>query len=127
MVVADAQFSTLGTVLLALLSHFSKATGVDKALKSRPRTKNIHGDDSLRYMGTPRKQEDMGEALSRAGETLDVLRSSKTQQTPDPILENTVLTTLRETSVAEISGPGKKMKKMKKKKNAIDDIFNGLL
>lgn len=133
MVVADAQFSTLGTVLLATLSHLSKATGVGKALKSCPRTKNIHGDDSLRYMGTPRKQEDMGEALSRAGETLDILRSSKTHQTPDPVLENTVLTTLRETSVAEVLGPGKKMKKMmkmkkmKKKKNAIDDIFNGLL
>ena len=126
MVAASLKNSTLGTVLLATLSHLSKATGADKALKSRLRRGIDYGDDPLRYMGTPKNQEDVGEALSRAGEALDVFQRSNTQKTPGPVLENTMVTALRETSVSTVSDPGKKKNK-KKRKNAIDDIFNGLL
>ncbi|KAL4782742.1 hypothetical protein BJX76DRAFT_278993 [Aspergillus varians] len=126
-VVADVQFSSLGTVLLATLAHVSKSTGIDKEFKSRPRIEPSYEHVPLPHMKMSKGSEDIGETLSRTGEELDVVRSPGTQQTPQPGLGDTLTPAPKESSVARTLDTMKPRKKKKKKKNAIDELFDGLL
>ncbi|KAL4926533.1 uncharacterized protein BDV17DRAFT_154983 [Aspergillus undulatus] len=125
-VVADVQFSTLGTVLIATLAQLSKITGIDKELKSHPPVEASQRLVLSPHMRISKEQEDMGEALPRTAEAQEVARSSEQKQTSRSILENTARTTSRKSSVAKASDTAN-LRKKKKKRNTIDDLFDGLL
>ena len=126
-VVADVQFSTLGTVLLATLAQLSKVTGIDKELKSRPQIQPKPGIVSPPRVRPVKVKEDIGEALSRNEDVPDRGQISKTKQAPQPNAEDHVPTTAKTISVSEASATAKPKAKKKKRENAIDDLFSGLL
>lgn len=121
-VVADGQFSTLGTVLLSTLARLTNAIGLDKELKSPAQT--------VTFKATPSHppiegSEDFGEILSR----------NKNLPCPDEILEeasskaegNFKSTSTRPESKMDEAVTTHNKKKKKKKKDAIDSLFDGLL
>ncbi|KAL4944742.1 hypothetical protein BDV06DRAFT_76119 [Aspergillus oleicola] len=128
-VVADAQFSTLGTVLLATLAQLSKITGIDKELKARPRIEPSHDLVSSPRMESVKEKEDIGETLSRPADVPDLDRSSNPKKAARSVVGDTGRITSSKDSAAKVSDTAKpKEKKEKKKgKNAIDDLFSGLL
>ncbi|KAF3403623.1 Meiosis protein mei2 [Penicillium rolfsii] len=110
-VIAENQFSTLGIVLLATLSRFAKAMGIKirEETRHRPQNKNTQSAPPT---------EDRGERVSRAD--IGVVPSS--EQEPE------VSRKVSEKSTSDKASAIKKTKKAKKKKkNAIDDLFSGLL
>ncbi|KAF9892201.1 hypothetical protein FE257_002607 [Aspergillus nanangensis] len=125
-VVADGQFSTLGTVLLATLSRLAKVTRIDRELKAR-QTQRPRAQIPAR--GTP-KGEDVGEVLSRPIESTskEVMNpsgarashgSSKSRQGVGEV----GLKKKKENSSVDSRNPKKKRRKV----DAIDDLFDGLL
>ncbi|KAL4871960.1 hypothetical protein BDV12DRAFT_3796 [Aspergillus spectabilis] len=120
-VVADVQFSALGTVLFATLARLSKSTRIDKELKSRSRIDTWPANATSSRMGISNGNEDVGEALTRDEEAPNLLI---------PETQQTMTATTRKSSATKVldtAKPKKKKKKKKKKKNAIDDLFDGLL
>lgn len=111
-VVADNQFSTLGVALLAALARLTRATGADRMLNTRPAPKMKEVTASIPV-------EDRGERVNRhssntvaATRGIDESSSKKHQQHPFK---------------QERSGTKSTKKVTKRKKNAIDDLFSGLL
>ncbi|KAL3469389.1 hypothetical protein BJX99DRAFT_268278 [Aspergillus californicus] len=131
-VVADVQFSTLGTILFATLARLSKSTGIDKYLNLPPRVEKARDDTSTLQSRITNGKEDVGEALTR-DELSESITGTATQQTPQPVLEDSKGTASSQLSIAmdrgihELKEKKEKKKKRKKKKNAIDDLFNGLM
>ncbi|KAL2809024.1 hypothetical protein BJX63DRAFT_373995 [Aspergillus granulosus] len=126
-VVADVQFSPLGTVLLATLARLSKATGIDKDLKSRRRAGNVRKAEPVSHVEMVGGREDVGQALSRGEERiLDVSAASKAQHIWPVVVESSLAASKEPRAVKEPDVP-KQKKTKKKKKNAIDDLFDGLL
>jgi ribonuclease MRP protein subunit RMP1 len=109
-VIAENQFSTLGIVLLATLSRFTKATGTkfEEETRQRPQAKK-------KTQPTP-ATEDRGERVSRA----DIDVGPSLEQEPRVHKKKS------EQSTDAKSSTVKKSKKAKRKKNAIDDLFSGL-
>ncbi|KAJ6023261.1 uncharacterized protein N7446_013620 [Penicillium canescens] len=106
-VVADNRFSSLGVVLLATLARLSKVTGISQELKTQP------GAIRPKNTGFVAK-EDLGERVIRVDEAplVKPVEISRPESVPEP---------------AETDSKRAKPKKSKKKKkNAIDDLFNGL-
>ncbi|KAL2816370.1 hypothetical protein BDW59DRAFT_175817 [Aspergillus cavernicola] len=127
-VIADVQFSTLGTILLATLARLAKSTGMDKELKSRPQIETIRYDVSSPHMKIFKEKEDVGEALVRDKEPSDdITTSSGIQQTPQPVLVDSGSAVSSKASVTKDLDTPKPKKKKKRKKNAIDDLFDGLM
>ncbi|KAL2862971.1 uncharacterized protein BJX67DRAFT_385080 [Aspergillus lucknowensis] len=130
-VVADVQFSALGTVLLATLACLSKWTGIDENLKSCSQVETACSDDLLDTTQIPSGQEDVGEALSRNGEVSGDFPQLRPQEISQPVFWNPG--SITPSTPDAVKGPEvlrpKKEKRKKKKihKNAIDDLFDGLL
>lgn len=93
-------------MLLATLARLSKVTGISQELKTQP------GRIKPKKTGFVAK-EDLGERVIRVDEALLVkpAKISRPESVPEP---------------AETDSKRAKPKKSKKKKNAIDDLFNGL-
>ncbi|GES63321.1 hypothetical protein ATEIFO6365_0007000800 [Aspergillus terreus] len=124
-VVADGQFSTLGVVLLATLARLSKAAGIDKEFKAMSRAKNV-GRIQPYEMPTP-KAEDIGEVLARDSGPSPATSSSEMRA---PRKESSVALPedrMKEPKMKAKTEEKKPKKKSKKKKDAIDDLFAGLL
>ncbi|KAL4989062.1 hypothetical protein BDW68DRAFT_82559 [Aspergillus falconensis] len=128
-VIADVQFSALGTVLLATLAQLSKSTGIDKEFKLQSPVETSHEPVPASYLGTPTKMEDTGEAVSRPVEESRVVQGFEMQQTLQPVLavsnKSSAFKTLDTTKPKKKQKEKEKQKKQKK--NAIDDLFDGLL
>lgn len=108
-VVADNQFGTLGIVLLAALARLGKATGVELGIDARvsPATERVIAVTSI--------EEDRGERVSR----------DQAEALPEPSeapLSKEVARPLKSKPRDQHS-----KKASKRKKNAIDDLFSGLL
>ncbi|KAL4801734.1 hypothetical protein BDV18DRAFT_72992 [Aspergillus unguis] len=127
-VVADLQFSALGTVLLATLARLAKSTGIDKELKSASWIEDPRKHLTSLQSKTLKDKEDIGEALSRPEGAADNLGSPKTHQKLQRSSEDIADTGSRKSTAAKTSDATKAKKKKKKvKKNAIDDLFDGLM
>ncbi|KAJ5491596.1 hypothetical protein N7539_003163 [Penicillium diatomitis] len=121
-VVAENQFMALGIVLMATLSRFAKAAGIKlkEKVEKRPNPKAPVKKISS---AAPAPVEDRGERVSRAD--LGAVASSELETEvakPKGKAKKSSMT-VDEPAAA----PAKKLKKTKKKKNAIDDLFSGLL
>ncbi|KAL4914290.1 hypothetical protein BDW62DRAFT_146988 [Aspergillus aurantiobrunneus] len=127
-VVADVQFATLGTVLLATLARLSKSTWIDKEFKSHPPIGTSQENVSLPHNNMSKGKEDIGEVLPRTEWTLDVVRRPVAQQKPRLVLGNTGSPSSQKPNAAQtLDAANPKKGKQKKKKDAIDDLFDGLL
>ncbi|KAL4898459.1 hypothetical protein BDV59DRAFT_166888 [Aspergillus ambiguus] len=128
-VVADGQFSTLGVVLLATLARLSKAAGIDKELKALGRANAVgkgQSYETLTPTPTP-KTEDVGEVLERDLDAPTATGSAEMQASRKK--SSTVLPESRskEKKMKPSVEEKKSKKKSKRKKDAIDDLFAGLL
>ncbi|OQE07106.1 hypothetical protein PENVUL_c015G08543 [Penicillium vulpinum] len=121
-VVADNQFSTLGIVLLAALARLSKITGISHQLKVQPVVTKSKTTPIV-------AKEDLGERIRRVDDApltrpVKVLQSDAKAPSKVPskvTKEKKPTENLTEDGVSNIT-----LKKKKKKKNAIDDLFSGL-
>lgn len=119
---ADGQFSTLGAVLLGTLACLAKSTGINKEMKFAAQTEARRATSSHSRVDGP---EDIGEVLSRdhalsgLGEFLEK-PCSKLEEFPKSTPKKT--NKITDFTVKQI-----KNKKRKKKKDAIDDLFDNLL
>lgn len=121
-VVADGQFSTLGIVLLATLARLSKEVGIEKELKRVSRPQKI--GSLLSYDTVLPKMEDVGEVLDRdpvgprASSAIQTQLSQTVHTSHGSFGEGEMMVNLDER---------KPRKKSRKKKDAIDDLFAGLV
>ncbi|KAJ5099136.1 hypothetical protein N7532_006137 [Penicillium argentinense] len=116
-VVADNQFATLGVVLLAALARLAKATGIKY---ERPARTELKAPKAPRMKPT----EDRGERICRDDADADAVANAlpgtgrrhqpQSAKVGKPLKEKT-----KRVKAAKSSA--------KKKKNAIDDLFSGLL
>lgn len=110
--VADNQFSTLGIVLMAALGRLARATGANRRPETREKPTN-------KKPSVVSPLEDRGEVISRGdGDSLPGSGQGHTGQKPS----KKKLKTLEDK--ANVS---RTKKTSKRKKNAIDDLFSGLL
>ncbi|OXN05344.1 hypothetical protein CDV58_04396 [Aspergillus fumigatus] len=119
-VIADGQFSTIGIVLIAALARLTKATGIDKEMNS------LHGKKMAFRPSTCLKnlqQEDVGEVVSRLSESFIPLPSFQSGKQAGSEEPNSHQREAKETATVAVKPSGQK----KRKKNAIDDLFNGVL
>ncbi|KAJ5147729.1 hypothetical protein N7526_001081 [Penicillium atrosanguineum] len=108
-VIADNQFATLGVVLLAALARLTKATGTEREMATRmqPTTK--------RDTPVVLAKEDRGERISRDGS--DALSGPTKAPASKAVAKLT----------DDTSSARRTKKSSKRKKNAIDDLFSGLM
>jgi ribonuclease MRP protein subunit RMP1 len=121
--VADVQFSTLGTVLLGTLARLARATGTDKELKTVARRRALvsTATSHARIAGP----EDVGEVLSRNKDSSGL---NAPQGKPSLRAEGHLVSTSKKPKdTIDVAGEKPKNKKRKKKKDAIDNLFEGLL
>lgn len=109
-VVADNQFSTLGIVLLAALARLAKITGISHEMR-KPAAIKAKNDNSV-------AREDLGERVRRPDDSLSC--STQTSRPGDTEASIPKKAKEKNRSISKIG-------KSKKKKNAIDDLFSGLL
>lgn len=109
-VVADNQFSTLGIVLLAALARLAKITGISHDMK-RPAAIKAKND-------YPVAREDLGQRVQRLDDSLS--RPTQTSHSGDNQASIPKKPKEKNRSTSKVG-------KSKKKKNAIDDLFSGLL
>ncbi|KAJ0414006.1 hypothetical protein BJY00DRAFT_46811 [Aspergillus carlsbadensis] len=130
-VVADVQFSPLGTVLLATLARISNSLGIDKDFKLRRQTEVASVHHPLSRPAISKGKVDVGQTLSRCAAGVYICPGSEAQHAPSPILVDPGLATSSRPNSAEKPDASEqkntKTKKKKRKKNAIDDLFDGLL
>ncbi|KAJ5246937.1 hypothetical protein N7468_001920 [Penicillium chermesinum] len=105
-VVADNQFATLGVALLATLARLAKAIGFNQELKAQTRHES-------RTFATKPCIEDRGERVQRINANAGTSSTARQAKGPTP-------------STAKTRSK-KKSSKHKSTKNAIDDLFSGLL
>ncbi|KAL4747648.1 hypothetical protein BDW72DRAFT_196520 [Aspergillus terricola var. indicus] len=126
-VIADVQFSALGTVLFAILAQLSKSTGIAAEFKLPSPVETSYEPKLAFHTGVSTHIDDIGEALPRPAEASEVTQDFQLQQ-PVPL----VLAVSNKPSASQTldtTKPEKKKEKKKKKqkrKNAIDDLFDGL-
>ncbi|KAI9368003.1 hypothetical protein BJX61DRAFT_537600 [Aspergillus egyptiacus] len=121
-VVADVQFATLGTILLATLARLAKSTGIGMELKPRAVIESTSGNVSSSPTMIIKGKEDLGEALARDEVLLNVTTGSVAHQPSQPSLADSAVTP-SEPGISNGLEAGKP-KKRKKKKNVIDDLFD---
>lgn len=121
--VADGQFSTLGTVLVAVLARLARATGIDRDLKTQTQAekKNTKPIDP----GKNGPKEDAGVLVRRTDDiqNLPVRTEARPSDRAADKADDNALKGAREAADVE----AKPHKKKKKKKNAIDDLFAGVI
>ncbi|KAL4759866.1 uncharacterized protein BDW70DRAFT_138768 [Aspergillus foveolatus] len=128
-VIADVQFSALGTVLFAILAQLSKSTGIAEEFKLPSPVETSH-NLLASYSGLPTRIDDIGEALPRPAEPSEVAQDFQLQLPVQPVLEVSNKPSASQT--LDATKPEKKKKKKKtetkkqRRKNAIDDLFDGL-
>lgn len=107
--VADNQFAALGVVLLAALARLAKATGIEREMATRVQP-NVKKRTSV--VST---KEDHGERISReeSDAPSNPTKASVSRATPKP--------------ADDTSSVKRPKKSSKRKKNAIDDLFSGLM
>lgn len=114
---ADNQFSALGIVLMATLARLVKAAGINLGRPTAIRMKK-----SLQKMTTITPVEDFGERIRRGD---DNQGQAASRAPSDPRIDG------QRESAESTDGPTKRTTKTKtktkKRKNAIDDLFSGLL
>ncbi|GFF60451.1 hypothetical protein IFM51744_10331 [Aspergillus udagawae] len=119
-VIADGQFSTIGTVLVAALARLTKATGIDKEMNSLHRKKMLFRQSTcLKNL----QQEDVGEVVSRLNESFIPVLGSQVDKQNGLEESNGHQREARDTATIAVKPSGQR----KRKKNAIDDLFNGVL
>ena len=123
--VADGQFSTIGTVLLAALARLVKATGTDRDMKilSQAEKKTNNKPSPLPRI-KPSKKEDVGEPIHRTEDITQPAHYTESRASAE-LVTRTEDTTKEPRSTMDVET--KVPKKKKRKKNAIDDLFAGLL
>jgi ribonuclease MRP protein subunit RMP1 len=107
-------------VLIAALARLTKATGIDKEMNS------LHGKKMAFRPSTCLKnlqQEDVGEVVSRLSESFIPLPSFQSGKQAGSEEPNSHQREAKETATVAVKPSGQK----KRKKNAIDDLFNGVL
>ncbi|KAE8377920.1 hypothetical protein BDV26DRAFT_292776 [Aspergillus bertholletiae] len=123
-VVADGQFSTLGTVLLGTLASLAKSIKIDKEIQFTAQTEPPSAASSFVNVDA---SEDVGEVLSRNNDSSGIEGSlekpfSKAEKCrkfkPKKSNKSTDIT---------VTQSKNNNKKKKKKKDAIDDLFDSLL
>lgn len=119
--VADGQFSTLGTVLLATLARLTKVTGIDRDLKKLSQAESKEGRISGPNIKAPAQKEDVGEPVHRTEDLPKRAKEPETRNSPEPVTRPH--DTVKKARTVETEAP----KKKKRKKNAIDDLFAGVL
>lgn len=122
--VADGQFSTIGTVLLAALARLVKATGTDRDMKilSQAEKKTNNKPPSLPSIKPPKK-EDVGELIHRTEDITQPADYPESRASAE-LVTRTQDTTKESRSTVDVEA---KVPKKKKRKNAIDDLFAGIL
>lgn len=123
-VVADGQFSTLGMVLLATLAHLLKAAGIERKLSRASRVRKLGG--VLPHEMKLSKNEDVGEVLKRDPDLLQGSSSAQMQYSPTEDTSSRGFS-LEGQRTATNADDRKSKKKSRKRKDAIDDLFDGLL
>ncbi|KAJ5180358.1 hypothetical protein N7492_003568 [Penicillium capsulatum] len=113
-VIADNQFSTLGIVLMAALGRLAKVTGANRRLETRVKS-------SSKTSSAVAPVEDRGEVISRGSGNSDATSGAGSRQTRQEPPKPKPRASGEKTSVSSIK------KNSKRKKNAIDDLFSGLL
>ncbi|GKZ58358.1 hypothetical protein AnigIFM49718_004176 [Aspergillus niger] len=122
-VVADGQFSTLGTVLIATLARLAKATGIDKELKLPSNTEKASTGPV--YSTGAQRREDMGVVLCRPACSSTPTLPHRTQ-VPGSSRRARDERSLKAPK-GTVGSKEKSMRKKKRKKDAIDDLFDSLL
>ncbi|RAK96425.1 uncharacterized protein BO80DRAFT_429055 [Aspergillus ibericus CBS 121593] len=122
-VVADGQFSTLGTVLLATLARLTRATGIDKEMmvstqQAKTFTGPVCGIDA-------QKNEDVGVVLCRRENSSAPMMPSRTKDSHNSRHAHNSGGPKEYKSAVGLDG--KKIRKKKRTKDAIDDLFDSLL
>lgn len=112
-IVADTQFSALGTVLVCALSRLTKATGIDRDMKTQSSQKRLVRASSPNAISG---REDVGEVIHRTENTVFTHRTYHKSEPVDRSASTSTESTRLETT-----------KKKRRRKNAIDDLFDGLL
>lgn len=120
-VVADSQFSTLGTVLMAALARLVKATGIDRNLKNQTQVEKKSSAFIIPSVKYPK--EDAGEPVRRTVDVQSLPVRSDVRTPSEPVSQPEDTKETRGVVDVEVKAP----KKKKKKKNAIDDLFAGVL
>ena len=121
-VVADGQFSTLGTVLLATLSRLTRVTGLDKELKISSQVEKSSAGPACGI--SAQKNEDVGVVLCREDFSAPVMPST-TKISNSARCAHHKRASKEPTSAVGLGG--KKTRKKKRTKDAIDDLFDSLL
>ncbi|OGM41587.1 hypothetical protein ABOM_008745 [Aspergillus bombycis] len=120
--VADGQFSTLGAVLLGTLARLAKSTGIDKEMKFAAQTETPRAASSHARIDGP---EDVGEVLSRNNNLSGLGGFLKK---PCSKAEECLKSSPKKSNkITDTAVKQSKNKKRKKKKDAIDDLFDSLL
>lgn len=121
--VADGQFSTLGTVLMAVLARLAKATGIDRDLKIQ--TQAEKKKTKLIESGKNTPKEDAGVLVRRTDyiQNLPVRTEARLSDCSAGKADDSAQKRTQDAVDVEF----KALKKKKKKKNAIDDLFAGVL
>ena len=107
--VAENQFSALGVVLLSTLARLAKAVGINHELNARAQL-------SSRLSAVPAR-EDRGERVERGDAVAPPRPINAPESVPKPHKKVT-----QKAAIKQSQKNGKQ-----RKKNAIDDLFSGLL
>ena len=118
--VADGQFSTLGTVLMAALARLVKATGIDRDLKNQAQAGK---SSAFTVPSVKSPKEDAGEPVRRTADVQSLPVRSEVHTPSEPVSQSDDTKEICGDVDVEVKAP----KKKKKKKNAIDDLFAGVL
>lgn len=107
-------------MLVAALARLTKATGIDMEMNSFHRNKMAFRPSTcLKNL----QQEDVGEVVSRLSESFIPVPGSQSDKQDGLEEPNRHQKEARETATVAVKPSGQK----KRKKNAIDDLFNGVL
>ncbi|KAL2007181.1 hypothetical protein VTN00DRAFT_8619 [Thermoascus crustaceus] len=131
-VVADGQFSTLGIVLLAVLSRLAKLIGV----RTKDSQYSFKGDVVTLPDIATANSEDLGEVVRRKSDPLASVAEPNPQEPPNPGIR---IEKISKRTKHQFEGPvpgvtalpednkDTKRSKKRRKANAIDDLFNTVL
>lgn len=115
--VADNQFSTLGTVLLATLADLTRVLQLELDSVPPSQTKAA-GSQHLHQLVVA---EDVGEPVSRREDVQPPVGHPRAAVSRKPAVPDAAVS---EGSKSETKRPPKAPKKKSRKKDAIDDLFN---